>query len=432
MSRRFIQMYKTCFDKFRLPKRYQGSTQSVWNEYTQLFIEYQPLSLAHGFTDSPVPKYITDTLAATAKSSNHLLNQYTRDSGHPRLVHALSAMYSKLIDRQIDPFNEILVTAGAYEGLYAAIHSHIEDGDECIVIEPSFDSYAPVVKMCGGVVRYIPLRMKNPNNGIISSGDYVLDDTELEEVFNSKTKMIIINTPNNPLGKVFNRAEMTKIANLCIKYNVLCVTDEVYEWMVYDDNEHVRICSLPGMWERTITIGSAGKALAVTGWKTGWAYGPANLIAHLQIVHQNCVGTNVTPLQEAISIVFEDEFKRLESPECYFNTLRLELQAKRDFMINVLKEAKMEPIIPQGGYFILADWTALEDKVDLSSETDPQRDYRFTKWMIKNIGLQAIPPSAFFNEENKKLMENFVRFCFVRKDENLQKAADILKNWTSK
>ncbi|XP_031632689.1 kynurenine--oxoglutarate transaminase 3-like [Contarinia nasturtii] len=419
-------------DKFQLPKRWQGSTQSVWNEYTQLFLKYQPLSLAHGFTDSPVPKYITQQLAIATQNADHMLNQYARDFGHPRLVNVLSSLYSKLINRTIDPDTEVLITAGAYEALYASIHSHIDEGDEVIIIEPAFDSYEPVVKMCGGVVRYIPLRLKNPASDIITSADYVLDDAELEAVFNDKTKIIVINTPNNPCGKVFSREELTKIANLCKKYNVICVMDEVYEWMVYDDNEHVRICSLPGMWERTITIGSAGKALAVTGWKTGWALGPPNLISHLHLVHQNCVASIPTPLQEAIATVFEVELKRLDSPECYFNVLRLELQVKRDFMINVLKKSGMQPIIPQGGYFIIADWSALEDKVDLSQEPDAQKDYKFTKWMIKNIGLQAIPPTAFFNAANKSLMENCVRFCFVRKEENLHKAADILKKWTGK
>ncbi|XP_055310122.1 kynurenine aminotransferase-like [Sitodiplosis mosellana] len=418
-------------NKFKLPKRYQGSTQTVWNEYTQLFFEHQPLSLAHGFYDDPVPKHITDILAATAQNTDYTLHHETRDLGHPRLIHALSALYSKLIGRQIDPFNEILVTAGAYEGLYAAIHSHIEEGDECIVIEPSFDSYAPVVKMCGGVVRYIPLRLTAPSSSnIISSRDYVLDDAELEGVFNSKTKMIVINQPNNPSGKIFDREELTKIANLCKKFNVLCVTDEVYEWLVYDDNEHIRMCTLPGMWERTITISSVGKSLAITGWKTGWVYAPPNLISRVQVIHQLCVRNVCTPLQEALAIVLENELKRLDSADSYFNTLRLELQAKRDFMVNLLREVGMKPAVPQGGYFILADWSNLENKADLNSESDPQKDYRFTKWMVKNSGLMAIPATAFCHG-NKTEMENFIRICFVKSEKNLQKASDILRKWVS-
>ncbi|XP_031632679.1 kynurenine--oxoglutarate transaminase 3-like [Contarinia nasturtii] len=418
--------------KFQLPKRYQGQTPSVWNEYIQLFLKYQPLNLGQGFTDYPVPQYITDALAATANSPNCLLNQYTRGFGHPRLIQALSTLYSQLVDRKIDPFSEVLVTSGAYEALYATIQGHVDEGDEVIIIEPFFDCYEPMVKTCGGVPRYIPLRLKNTDKDVISSGDYVLDDAELEGLFNQKTKMIIINTPNNPLGKIYNRKELTKIADLCKKYNVLCVSDEVYEWMVFDDNEHIRICTLPDMWERTITIGSAGKTFSVTGWKTGWAYGPANLMVNLQMVHQNCVYTCPTPIQEAIAIAFEAELKRLDSPACYFNSLSVELTEKRDFMAKFLSEVGMKPIIPQGGYFMIADWSALESRADLSTESDPQRDYRMTKWMIKNVGLQGIPPSVFFSDANKTLMENFVRYCFFKKDENLQKAADILKNWVNK
>lgn len=213
-------------------------------------------------------------------------------------MNAIAALYTQLVERQIDPLNEVLVTTGAYEALYASIQGHIDEGDEVIIIEPFFDCYEPMVKMAGGVPRFIPLRCQKPNDGTpVSSADWVLDDAELESLFNAKTKMIILNTPNNPLGKVFKREELTKIADLCKKHNVLCLSDEVYEWMVYDKNEHIRICTLPDMWERTITIGSAGKTFSVTGWKIGWAYGPANLLVNLQMVHQNSVYTNATPIQ---------------------------------------------------------------------------------------------------------------------------------------
>lgn len=417
--------------KFQLPKRLQGSTPSVWNEYIKLAMEYQPLNLGQGFTDYPVPQYITDALVAATKNANPLLNQYTRGFGHPRLVNALSVLYSQLLNRKIDPFTEVLVTTGAYEALYAAIQGHVDVGDEVIIIEPYFDCYEPMVKMAGGIPRFIPLRLKGSSSseGTTSSADWVLDNAELEALFNDKTKMIILNTPNNPLGKVFHRNELTKIADLCKKHNVLCLSDEVYEWMVYDGCEHIRICTLPDMWERTITIGSAGKTFSVTGWKIGWAYGPANLLVNLQMVHQNSVYTNATPIQEAIGVAFEAELKRLGSPECYFNSISVELKSKRDFMVQFLQEAGMKPIVPEGGYFLLADWSQLADKVDFSSETDPQRDYRFTKWMSRNLRLQGIPPSAFYSQENKPLIENYVRYCFFKKDENLQKAADILKNW---
>lgn len=282
-------MSQSVDQKFHLPGRLQGSAKSVWNEYIQLAMQYKPLNLGQGFCDYPVPSYITEALAATAKSDNSLLHQYTRGFGHLRLVQAIGKLYSKLVQRPIDPQNEVLITSGAYEALYSAIQGHVDVGDEVIIVEPFFDCYEPMVKMAGGIPRFIPL--KPTHNTVTSSADWVLDVDELEKTFNNKTKMFILNNPNNPLGKVFTASELKKIAELCIKYNVLCLSDEVYEWMTYDSNAFIRMCTLDGMWERTITVGSAGKTFSVTGWKIGWAYAPANLIVNMQMVHQNSVYT---------------------------------------------------------------------------------------------------------------------------------------------
>ncbi|KAL7730166.1 hypothetical protein ACLKA6_009429 [Drosophila palustris] len=415
-------------EKFDLPKRLQGSAPSVWNEYIALAMQYKPLNLGQGFPDDAAPEYVTNALADIAKDANPLLHQYTRGNGHVRLVQALSKLYSGLVGRDVNPLNEILVTSGAYEALYSTIMGHVDNGDEVIIIEPFFDCYEPMVKMANGVPRFIPLKLSE-KEGPISSADWVLDVAELEKMFNEKTKVIILNTPHNPTGKVFNRKELEVIADLCRKWNVLCVSDEVYEWLVFDGVEHVRICTLPGMWDRTITIGSAGKTFSVTGWKIGWAYGPHQLIRNLQMVHQNSVYTCPTPIQESVARSFEVELARLGNPESYFLSLPHELKPKRDFMAKFLSEAGMRPTIPEGGYFMLADWTPLAAKLNLESEPDKYRDYKFTKWMTKNMGLQGIPPSAFYSEPNKHLGEDFVRYCFIKKQENLNKAAELLKSW---
>lgn len=419
-------------DKFNLPARYGTGEKSVWVEYIQLAAEYKPaVNLGQGFPDYHAPDHVTKALAEITVGENPLLNQYTRGFGHPRLVQNLAKLYSPLIGRELDPLNEIIVTSGAYEALFSAILGHVDEGDEVIVIEPFFDCYEFMISSAGGVPKFIPLTPKS-TDGQMTSSDWVLNENDLTSLFNSRTKMLILNTPHNPLGKVFTAQELETIANLCKKHNVLCLSDEVYEWMVYKPHKHIRIATLPDMWERTITIGSAGKTFSVTGWKTGWAYGPANLMRNLQVVHQNCVYTCCTPIQEAVARSFEFELARYNSPDCYFFSLARELVSKRDYLVKVLKENGFNPTIPDGGYFIVADWTNLEKKIDLKSESDKYKDYRFTKKFAKEAGVLTIPPSAFYSEEHKHLGENFARFCFIKKDENLALTEKLLKEWNAK
>jgi len=402
-----------------------GIEKSVWVEFIQLALEAKPLNLGQGFPDFAAPDTIRTALAeAVVDNKNVLLNQYTRGFGHPRLVNALTKMYSKLINREINPMSEMLVTAGAYEALFVTIMGLINPGDEVIIIEPFFDCYMPQVKLAGGTPVFIPLRPKK-ESGVTTSADWALDPEELASKFTSKTKAIIVNTPNNPLGKVFKRDELEMIADLCKKHNTFAIMDEVYEWMTYDGAEHIRMATLPGMWERTITIGSAGKTFSVTGWKTGWAYGPANLMVGLQVIHQHSVYTCTTPVQEAVGKGFEIEIERLGTPECYFLSLPAELDEKRKKIAKMLSDAGINPIIPEGGYFIMADVRDIMSKIDVGGDPKERKDFRFVKWLSRNKKLQGIPPSAFY-EENKDIGENYIRFCFIKEDENLEKAAAIL------
>lgn len=268
--------------------RIKGEKESVWVEFAQLANDYKPLNLGQGFPDynAPPPEVIK-ALANATQSENILLNQYSRGFGHPRLVNAISKLYGNLINRPINPMKEILVTIGAYESLFCAFQAFINPGDEAIIIEPFFDCYEPMVRQAGGIPVFVPLVLREDakNKETISSADWVLDEKELASKFNNKTKMIVINTPHNPLGKIMSRKELEMIGELCKKHNVIALMDEVYEWIVYDGLEHVRMASLPGMWERTITVGSAGKTFSVTGWKLGWSYGPEYLIKPMQLVH---------------------------------------------------------------------------------------------------------------------------------------------------
>jgi len=416
--------------KFSLADKYRGLEKNVWVEFIQLALEQKPLNLGQGLPDDLVPDYVLQNLAEVVTDPSVFMHQYTRGFGHPRLVNAISSLYSKLLARStpIDPLSEVLVTDGAYEALFTAILGHVNPGDEVIIIEPYFDCYEPMVRLAGGKPVFISLK-PTKTEGTISSADWKLDSEELQAVFNSNTKAIIFNNPNNPLGKVFTRAEIRELCSLCCQHDVLMISDDVYEHMLYDSSEMVRVATQPGMWDRTITIGSAGKTFSVTGWKLGWAYGPAHLIRNCGVVHQNCVYACPTPLQEAVARGFEKELDRLGHSESYFISISQDLKEKRDFLARVLTEVGMKPVIPEGGYFMMADWSDLADRIDLSSETDPQRDYRFVKWLSKNRKLQGIPPSAFFCAEHKNIGENYIRFCFIKHNDSLQKAEKILTDW---
>ncbi|XP_069943034.1 kynurenine aminotransferase [Cherax quadricarinatus] len=404
-----------------------GIEKSVWVEFIQLALEVKPLNLGQGFPDFAAPITVRKALAeASTSETNVLLNQYTRGFGHPRLVAAVAKLYSKLVGREINPQTEVLVTAGAYEGLFATIMGLVNPGDEVIIIEPFFDCYVPQVKLAGGTPVYIPLRPKK-TEGITSSGDWVLDPMELANAFTDKTKAIVVNTPNNPLGKVYTEGELTMIADLCKKHNSIAIMDEVYEWMTYSGTKHVRMATLPGMWERTVSIGSAGKTFSVTGWKIGWVYGPANLLKGPQVIHQHSVYTCSTPIQEAVAQGFEIEMERFGKPECYFLSLPAELEVKRDNIVRILADAGLNPIVPEGGYFILADVRNITSKIDVGGDPSERKDFRFVKWLSRNRKLQGIPPSAFYSPEHGEIGENYIRFCFIKEDENLEKAGEILR-----
>ncbi|KAJ8286867.1 hypothetical protein GJAV_G00044250 [Gymnothorax javanicus] len=409
-------------------RRLDGVDKNVWVEFSQLAAEYKAVNLGQGFPDFSPPSFIQDAFSQ-AVSGDYSLHQYTRAFGHPPLVKILAKFFGRIMAREINPFEDILVTVGAYQALFCTFQALVDKGDEVVIIEPFFDCYEPMIKMAGGKAVYVPLR-PNKETGALSSADWVLCPKELASKFTEHTKAIVLNTPNNPLGKVYKLEELKMIADLCVKHDVVCISDEVYEWLTYGGTKHVKIASLPGMWERTVTIGSAGKSFSATGWKVGWAVGSSHILKHLKTVHQNSVYHCATAAQEAVARGFQREFECFGEPESYFLQLPIMLNEKRLKLAQCLASVGLQPIMPEGAYFMMADISSINIDLNDSGPQDEPRDYMFSKWLIKNKGLATIPVSAFYSQEHRKDFENYVRFCFAKRDSTLNAAEEILKEWS--
>ncbi|KAM8996458.1 uncharacterized protein PRD47_013194 [Ara ararauna] len=435
LERKSSTGYSSYFSKAKMSRpvqsrRLEGVDKNIWVEFVKLAATYSTVNLGQGFPDFPPPDFLKEALVTALSGENHMLHQYTRAFGHPPLVKILAQLFEKLLGQDLDPMTNVMVTVGAYQALFCCFQAFVDEGDEVIIIEPFFDCYEQMVTMAGGTPVFVPLRPKAPENGkMMSSADWKLDSAELASKFNERTKAIVLNSPNNPLGKVFSRGELELIADLCVKHDVLCISDEVYEWLVYDGKEHIRIASLPGMWDRTVIIGSAGKTFSATGWKVGWTVGPNRLLQHIRTVHQNSVYHCATAAQEAVAQGFQRELMLYGKPDSYFVQLPKELQKKRDWLVQSLDAAGMKPIIPEGTYFLLADISNFKSDVPDVPNSDEPYDSRFAKWMVKNKGLAAIPLSAFYCGAHKNNYSHFIRFCFAKEEATLKAANDILQKW---
>lgn len=369
---------------------------TIFSAITALADRHGAINLAQGFPDFDGAPEVVEAAAAAMRAGQ---NQYARSMGLPALVQAISGVYARCYDLSFDPFSEVAVTCGATEGIAAALLGLLEPGDEVIVLEPSYDSYAACLAMAGARPRYVTLRFP----------DYDLDREALWAAAGPRCRAILLNSPHNPTGKVLDADELAMVADLCLERGLIAITDEVYEHLVYDGRSHVPLATLPGMRERTLTLSSAGKTLAFTGWKVGWAVGPAPLVAGLQAAHQFLTFCAATPLQAAVAVALDG------LDESALERLRDAYVERRDFLCAALEAAGMRVAMPQGTYFVMADFSGLSDVDDRS----------FVESLIRERGVAAIPPSVFYPEtpaEGRRLL----RFAFCKRMDTLQRAMDRL------
>ncbi|XP_055964776.1 kynurenine--oxoglutarate transaminase 1 isoform X1 [Sorex fumeus] len=411
-------------------RRLKGIDHNPWVEYTQLAAEHDVVNLGQGFPDFAPPDFAVEAFRC-AVTEDFMLNQYTKAFGYPPLTKVLARFFGKLLGQDLDPQSNVLVTVGAYGALFTSFQALVDEGDEVILLEPFFDCYEPMTLMAGGRPVFVPLRPSpTPDGAPASSSNWKLDPAELASKFSPRTKALVLNTPNNPLGKVFSRAELEQVASLCQQHDVICISDEVYQWLVFDGCQHVSIASLPGMWERTLTIGSAGKTFSATGWKVGWVLGPDHLLKHLRTVHQNSVYHCPTQAQAAVAQSFERELQHFGQPSSYFSSFPQSVQRSRDYMMRSLQSVGLRPVISQGSYFLVIDISDFKKKMpDLPGAPDEPYDRRFVKWMIRNKGLAAIPVSIFFSLPHQKDFDYLVRFCFVKNESTLKAMDERLRSW---
>jgi N-succinyldiaminopimelate aminotransferase len=374
-----------------MAKRLCGYTGSVFEEANALARQHGAVNLGSGTPDMPVPDALRTALAEAVLSGH---NQYAPVQGEAVLRAAVAAHAARFYNQQVDPATEVTITSGVTEALHAALLSVVDPGDEVIVFEPFYDSYLPCIEMAGGTPVVVTLHAPS----------FRFRPEELRAAFSAQTRALILNSPHNPTGTVFSRAELELIAELCQEADVFAITDEVYEHIVFDGTEHVRLATLPGMRERTLTLSGAGKTFSCTGWRIGWAIGPAPLHEALGRLRQFTVFAAPTPFQFAIAA-------GLHFPDAYFHQLAAEYQARRDYLVETVAACGLGPRRPGGGLFILADISSF-----------PAVNARaFCHDLARNFGVTPIPMDTFYR--NHRYGERIARFTFCVRPETLETAA---------
>ncbi|MBV2362671.1 pyridoxal phosphate-dependent aminotransferase [Streptomonospora sp. NEAU-YY374] len=373
--------------------------ETIFAEMSRLAAETGAINLGQGFPDTDGPRSL---LEAAARHIREGVNQYPPGPGRPELRAAVAADRRRRYGVELDPDTEVYVTVGATAGIAAGVLGLVEPGDEVVLFEPMYDSYAAVVALAGGVRRPVTLR-PDPADG----GRFTFDPAELRAAVGPRTRMVVVNTPHNPTGTVFTRAELAEIAAVCQEHDLIALTDEVYEHLVFDGAEHVPLATLPGMAERTLSVSSVGKTFSVTAWKTGWVMGPEPLVRAARTVNQFLTFTANGALQLAVA-------EALEGEAAWVRAQRDALQRKRDRLCAGLSSAGLDVLRPQGTYFVLTDIRPLgfADGIELARSL-PHR-----------AGVAAVPAQVLY--DNVEEGRHLVRFAFCKRDEVLDAAAERL------
>jgi aminotransferase len=377
----------------------QQFTESVIRDMTRQANLYGAINLSQGFPDFSAPEEIK-LAACDAIMAN--VNQYAITWGAKSFRDAIAEKSSWYLGIEVDPEKEITVTCGSTEAMIAAMMAIVNPGDEVIVFEPFYENYGPDAILSGATPRYVTLH----------APDWRIDPEELAAAFNNNTKAIIINTPNNPTGKVFSREELEMIGALCQKWNAIAITDEIYEHILFNGKQHVAMATLDGMRDRTITINGLSKTYSVTGWRVGYTIAPAQITEAIRKVHDFLTVGAAAPLQEAGS-------RALRLPRAYYDQLQADYFARRQRLLSVLKQTGFQCFDPDGAYYIMTDISAF----------GYDDDVEFARYLVKEIGVAVVPGSSFYHEP--ALGRSQVRFTFCKRDETLSAAEERLRRLNS-
>lgn len=388
--------------------RLHGLRESVIREMTRLAYRHDAINLSQGYPDFPAPEAVKQA-AVKAILADH--NQYSITWGLPELRQAIAANVQRRYGLVANPDSHIVVTCGVTEAITAALLAVVDPGDEVIILEPFHENFVAAVAFAGGRTVTIPLE----------APDYPLDLDRLRALFSPRTAAILINTPHNPTGRVFTRGELAGVAALCQEFDVVAITDEIYEHIVYDGRQHIALATLPGMAERTISCYGLSKTFAITGWRLGYVVATNDRLASaVRTVHDFTTICAATPLQHAAIVA-------LRLPDSYYDGLTAGYQARRDLWMAALAEAGFEATAPEGAYYVMADFAGLDFRGDLQASlfAGQPLDYQFAEWLTREVGVAVVPGSSFYLTPG--YASSSVRFAFPKRLETLDEAARRLQ-----